>query len=274
MEQGSQCRWARISEPSQGAEVWEVTRPPKPYFSIVVADGSEATTGRAVLTFGTWHAAAPHRTVARMSGLLAPAALGAFLAAAVTMVALHVVPSTANPVAEGTSAYALGPTAPGYQLQAVASGLGGLLLAGAMADRQLALPAIVCLVAYGLTRIAIVAYPTDARGAPMTPTGRNHAILAAIAFLGVAIAAPLSTPSLLDATAATAEIARPSRAVLEPLAWLVLLTSLASFGVAATPRTVPFYGVAQRVFHASAFAWLILASVLLAFGGSATGPRI
>lgn len=209
-----------------------------------------------------------------MSELLAAAALGAFVAAAIAMVGLHVIPSTADPVAEGTSAYALGPTARGYQLQAAVSGLGGLLLAAAMADRQVPLPGIVCLVAYGLARIAIVAYPTNARGAPLTPTGRNHAILATIAFLGVAIAAPVATPSLVDATSNIAEVGRLSDAVLEPLAWLVLTTSLASFGVAALPRVVRFYGVAQRVFHATAFAWFILASALLAFGGPASGAAI
>ena len=190
-----------------------------------------------------------------MTETLGWAALASFLVATATMVALHVVPSGANPVTEGVSAYALGPTRRGYQIQAIASGVGALLLVGSLVQRTPTLVAVGCLVAYGLARIAIVAFPTDQRGAPMTATGRNHAILAAIAFVGVAIAAPMATIPLLG-TGSTVAV----DSVLLPLAWFVTITSLGSFAVAALPGTVRFYGIAQRAFHAAALGWFVLAA--------------
>jgi hypothetical protein len=182
------------------------------------------------------------------------AALASFLVAAATMIALHIVPSGADPVSEGVSAYALGPTARGYQLQAVASGIGALLLTGALVQRDTSPIAVGCLVAYGLARIAIAAFPTDPPGVRMTATGRNHALLAAVAFIGIAIAAPTTTLPLAD-TRSTVAVN-----VLLPLAWLVTITSLGSFAVAALPGTVRFYGIAQRAFHAMALGWFIVAA--------------
>jgi hypothetical protein len=190
-----------------------------------------------------------------LTDLLGWAALASFLVATATMVALHVVPSVADPVSEGVSAYALGPTARGYQRQAIASGVGALLLVGALVQRDTSSAAVGCLVAYGLARIAIVAFPTDPRGVPMTAMGRNHALLAAVAFLGIAVAAPMATSPLVD-TGSTV----PVDSVLIPLAWLVTITSLGSFAVAALPGTVRFYGIAQRAFHATALGWFILAA--------------
>jgi hypothetical protein len=187
------------------------------------------------------------------------AALAAFLVAAATLVALHLVPSEADPVSEGVSAYALGPTARGYHVQAVASGVGALLLVGALAQRDVSPVAVVCLVAYGLSRIAIVAFPTDPRGVPMTATGRNHALLATVTFLGAAIAAPIASFPLVDTRSGDVV-----GAVLVPLAWLVTVTSLGSFAVAALPRAVRYYGIAQRAYHATALGWFILAAVAVA----------
>jgi Protein of unknown function (DUF998) len=178
---------------------------------------------------------------------LAWLAIAGFTAAALALITLHVLPSDADPLAEGVSAYGRGPTARIYQFQVVLSGIGGLALGAALATRGASALAIVALVAYGLARIAIAAYPTDLRGTPMTATGRIHAILATMAFLAMAIAAPASggSPPLLI------------------LAAMVTITSLGSFAVAARPATVRFYGLAQRAFYVATFAWAIVASVVL-----------
>jgi len=157
------------------------------------------------------------------------------------------------------SGYALGPNKRVYQLQVVASGVGGLCLSAACVGLGASVVANLALVAYGVTRIAIAAYPTDARGAQPTPTGRNHAILAATAFLSLAVAAPFATATLPPEIAT-----HPASTLLAVLAALVTITSLGSFVVAALPRTVPYYGVAQRVCYVAGFAWAIATSAAIA----------
>lgn len=196
-----------------------------------------------------------------MVALLAGGALLSVIAATCSLVALHLLPSDVDPIADGTSAYALGRSRSLYAAQAVLSGLGALLLAAALiqwAAVPVAPVVSILLVAYGLARITIVRYPTDRRGERLTPTGRRHALLAAIAFLAVAAAAPLATTSLVEARPDVSE-------AVSGLAVVVTITCLASFGAAVHPRTMAVYGLVQRAFYAAAFAWLIAASALLAF---------
>jgi hypothetical protein len=190
--------------------------------------------------------------------LLAAAALLAVVAAGFMFGALHILPSGADPISDGVSVYALGPTGVLYAGQAVLSGLGGLLLAAAVVQRDATALAPGLLVAYGLARIAIVRFPTDRRGAAITPTGRRHALLAAIAFLAIAAAAPIASSTVVQS-------ATQARDVLFWLAALVSGSCLASFGVALWPRSRAYYGLVQRAFYVSAFTWLVAASGLLAF---------
>jgi hypothetical protein len=185
--------------------------------------------------------------------VLAVAALAFYLLAACAVLGLNLVPSDVSRIADGTSAYALGSTAPGYWLQAIASGLGGLCLGAGLAGRVSPI-AVGCLFAYGLARIAIVRYPTDPRGAPPTPSGRAHAILAAVAFVAIAVAAPLATATFAGSSAAA------TKGFVLALGALTTVTSLGSFVVAATAATAQYYGLAQRVFYAASFAWAIAMS--------------
>jgi hypothetical protein len=197
-----------------------------------------------------------------IEGLVAPLAwlsFACFVVAGLALIALHVLPSSADPVADGVSAYALGPSVRVYQANVVSSGLGGLCLAAASAGLAASPVAIVALLGYGLTRIAIAVYPTDARGAALTRTGLIHAILAAIAFLSLALAAPFATASL-SADVATGGVAT----LLAVLAAVVTLTSLGSFAVAALPKVIRFYGVAQRAFYVAGFTWALTLTASIA----------
>ena len=104
----------------------------------------------------------------------------------------------------------------------IASGAGGLLLVAALmsAGVQRPLP-LGALAAYGLARIAIAANMMDLPGEAPTAAGRNHGLLALVAFLGLAVAAiPISdslarvASSGLSGFLAAAAIAVPVTAVL------------------------------------------------------------
>ena len=194
-----------------------------------------------------------------VDALLAGAGLASFVAAAVSLVALHLLPSDVDPIADGASAYALGSTRSLYWAQAAFSGVGGLCLAGALVLGGSTVVGPRLLATDGLARIAIIGFPTDRRDEALTPTGRRHALLAAVAFLAVAAAAPLATAEL---TAARPEAA----GALAGLAAGVTITCLASFGAAVHPRTMAVYGLVQRAFYVTLFAWFIAAAALLAIG--------
>lgn len=184
-------------------------------------------------------------------------ALLCFVAATSFLVALHLLPTGADPIRHGVSEYGIGPYSPLYRAQAIASGLGALALATALVGTSAGAAPLVCLVLYGLARVLVARFPTD-RALPWTPTGRIHALLAAVAFLALAVAAPW-----LSASPFAAATWPDARDAVLGLAVGVTAASLGSFVVASLPGTVRAYGLAQRAFYALGFAWLIVVAGLL-----------
>ena len=90
------------------------------------------------------------------------------------------------------SGYALGRWGDLYRAQVIGCGIAAALIViccGILGIGSLA--GLVALVVYAVARFAIVRYPTDPPGTvTFSPTGRMHALLAAIAFLALAVAAP------------------------------------------------------------------------------------
>jgi len=184
-------------------------------------------------------------------------ALICFAFAALLLVALHLLPTGADPVRHGVSEYGIGPFASLYRAQAIASGVGAIALADALLGTSVDTGPLICLVLFGAARVLIAGFPTD-RDLPMTRTGQIHAVLAAVAFLALAVVAPWLSASPFAAAAWPA-----ARVGVLGLAVVVTATSLGSFAVASLPAAVRAYGLAQRAFYLAGFAWLIAIAMLL-----------
>jgi hypothetical protein len=182
-------------------------------------------------------------------------ALAGLVVAAALLVALHLLPTGADPVRHGVSEYGIGRYAALYRMQVVASGVGALTLVGALLGETAQAVPLAFLALYGVARVLIARFPTDL-ALPMTRSGRIHALLAAAAFLALAVAAPW-----LSASAVAAADWPEARDGVLGLAIGVTMASLGSFAVAALPWTVRVYGVAQRAFYVLGFAWLIAVAV-------------
>jgi hypothetical protein len=195
-------------------------------------------------------------TAATIHVLGASAALLA-LTAAVLVLALHMVRSDVDLLTDGVSAYALGPFGYLYRAQVVASGLAALLLTLALLESGLASGVAVALLAlFGLSRILIARYPTDPRGTTvLSPPGRLHVILASIAFVTIAVAAPTITGSLATGPG----WAGPATA-LTALGWATTIFALGTFASATTPSTQRVFGLVERGAYVAALAWLMVAA--------------
>lgn len=98
-----------------------------------------------------------------------------------------------------------------------------------------------------LARAAISWFPMDAPGTPRTATGRWHGMLAAAAFVGIALAA-------------WAGFAGPSRLLGLGMAACLILMLVLGRSSAGAPRG---FGAAERAFYLLATAWSALVATVL-----------
>lgn len=109
-------------------------------------------------------------------------------------------------------------------------------------------------------RFAIVQYPTDPRGTvTLSTTGRTHALLAAAAFLSLAVAAP--TLGLTLASSPPWDRAGP---VLAAVSVAVPVTVMATFAAGGLPSLRPLFGLAERAVYATGLSWLFVVSLGIA----------
>ena len=192
------------------------------------------------------------------AALLGGSAAVMFVLAAIAVAWLHLQPAAVDNVREGVSAYGAGAGAyaPPYRFQVIASGIGGLLLAGALALSGATVPfGLAFLAIFGAARIAIAWFPTDLEGR-VTRTGWFHVLLAAVAFISIAIAAPAISLSLARASAW-----RGLEPIMVPLAFAVTASVVATFASNSLVRTRPIFGAVERVVYVTGFAWLLVASL-------------
>src|SRR3954470_23273980 len=132
--------------------------------------------------------------------LLAALSAAAVGAGAVSLVWVDLLPTGRSAVRDAVSDHGADPRYRlFYRVLVVALGLGALLLLLALASGTgVARGGLIWLGVYSASRIAIAFFPTDLPGAPVTPVGRVHLMLAALAFAAIAFAAWDLTPSLAD----------------------------------------------------------------------------
>ncbi len=183
-------------------------------------------------------------------------------AAALIVIALHVIRTDVDPLTDGVSAFALTPVGYLYRTQVVATGGAAILLTVALVAGNLASGiGVAALVLFGASRILIARYPTDPRGTTrFTTSGRAHLLLATTTFVTIAIAAP----SISGAMTASPDWRGPT-GLLTALGWAATILSLATFAAGATPTTRRVFGLVERGAYAAMLAWLAVAAA--AIGG-------
>ncbi len=193
--------------------------------------------------------------------LLGLVAAGSTAGAAILVVWLHFLPTGVDAMREGVSGYALGRWGGLYRAQVIGCGVAAVLIVvccGILGIGSLA--GLAALVVYAAARFAIVRYPTDPPGTvALSPTGRTHALLAAAAFLALAVAAP--TLGLTFAASPRWDWTEP---VLVALSVAVPVTVMATFAAGGLPPLRPLFGLIERMVYATGLACLFLVSLGLA----------
>jgi hypothetical protein len=199
-------------------------------------------------------AAHPDTTAA----VLAAVAAAAFAAAAVTLVWVDLLKTGHRPERDAVSDYGASQYRWFYSTIVISLGLGALLLLLALAHgTDVAAAGLIWLGVYAVTRIAIAWFPHDLEGAPVTPVGRVHLVLAAAAFAAVAFAAVDLAPALGDEPGWDR-----SDGLIGALRWAVVATAVATLiaRVALPVRKVAF-GLVERLLYAASIAFLIVVAV-------------
>jgi hypothetical protein len=193
------------------------------------------------------------------------ATLGILVAVAATccagcLIYVHTLPTGYQPLRDAVSDYGVGRYRFWYRGAAVALGVASILLAVALARAVDPAPmgVIVALVAFGLARLAIVAFPTDLDRRRRTTSGRVHVLLAAIAFASIAVAAP-KLYAAVDGLHAWA----PDDGALRALAWAIIGAAGATL-VALGPTLRPYFGLVERLLYAAIITWFLVVAVHLA----------
>jgi hypothetical protein len=181
---------------------------------------------------------------------------------AVTLIALHLLPTGYNPVRDAVSDYGEGPYRGWFWLQAVAGGVGCLALAIALAQLRLFTPtqAVVALIAAAAARFLIPFFATDQQGNRFqTIHGTIHMILAVISFGGLVWAATGLWSTLRHYPAW-----HGAEGALTIIPWIMLGSVIAVVLAIRGPRLKPFFGIFERLFYLSSITWVLIVAIDLA----------
>jgi hypothetical protein len=191
--------------------------------------------------------------VARASGSVALAAV--FIALAALVVA-HVRERSLvwwrNPVSQ----YGISPSAVFYRIQTLSMAVAALALVvglhsglrrGGVGEVE------VLLIVFALARGLISWFPMDVPGGDRTATGRNHGVLAIVAFVSLGLAA--NSLSRVVSGLTTAQWWSDASHVLSIVLAVALLAMLLARRV---PLLHHYFGLVERTFYLAAIAWLVV----------------
>jgi len=117
----------------------------------------------------------------------------------ISLVTLHLLPTGYRPIADPVSNYAVSHYGFLYTSQTICSAVCGICLINLLLNSPVRVPisAITALGVYSASRLVIFAFPTDIKP-PRTARGTVHVILAVLTFAGIAVAAGVATPHLIN----------------------------------------------------------------------------
>jgi Protein of unknown function (DUF998) len=175
--------------------------------------------------------------------VLAVLSLVALALGAGAVVRLHFSGTGLSPVRDAVSDYGTTESHLLYRVQVVAFGVSALLLMAALADDDgIARAGLVWLSIYGAARIAIAWFMIDRDLSKPTTEGRVHALLAAVAFTAIAVAATMIGADLGDGFHA--------------LGWVVAGTAIATAVFRVLPPLRPWFGLVERLLYVATAAWI------------------
>lgn len=173
------------------------------------------------------------------------------------LVALHVLPTGLSPIDNPVSQYGIGEYRAGYRVQTLAYALTGVGAAIGLSGLPGSAGLVVVLCAiFAVTRAAISWFPMDTPGGERTGTGAAHRVLAAVAFIGLAIAAQRLS-NMLNQVHAHHAFAAVSGVLAAAMVLCLLGMIVAARGGGA------FVGLLERGWYLCATGWLALVAVLL-----------
>src|SRR3954452_23453904 len=176
--------------------------------------------------------------------LAAGIAVGAAVVDLLVLGLLHVVSTEVDAVARAVSEYALGDFSWLATMRTVAQALGPIALAVALRRERLG---ALLLLLFGLLKLAMLLFPVDALGAPVTSAGQMHNLLGNLTFFLFPAAALILFRSLRR---------RGSRSA--PL--IAVALAITTAGVLAA-NAVGVFGLAQRAYLSLCAVWLLLAAL-------------
>jgi hypothetical protein len=157
---------------------------------------------------------------------------------------LHLASTGLSPVRDAVSDYGTTDEHMLYRVQVVAFGASALLLMAALADEDgVRRSGLVWLTIYGAARIAIAWFMIDRDLTKPTTEGRVHALLAALAFTAIAVAATTIGGDLGDS--------------FHVLGWIVAGAAIATAVFRAVPQLRPWFGLVERLLYAATAVWIV-----------------
>ena len=196
--------------------------------------------------------------VVDLIGVLAAVAT---LACGAALVYVHTRPTGYDPVRDAVSDYGVGRYRAWYRAAAVTLGSAAILLAVAIAVTVRPEPVvpIVLLVVFGIARIAVVRFPVDLDRRPPSRSGQIHRLLAAVAFVAIAVVAAELPVSVFTDPAWTG-VENALRAV----GWLVVAAAMAAGLGLRLASLRPFFGLLERLLYVAMLTWFMTVSLHIA----------
>lgn len=194
--------------------------------------------------------------------ILAIGAATCAIAAFLVLVRVHLLPGGRAWPPAALSDLGTGPHHGYYRAMAVLLGTGAALLLTAL-DRgtEAAHPGLAFLGAYAAARLAIAFVMSDPPGAEVTPRGRAHVVLGAIAFTAIAFGAADVTDAIEDTPGWSDGAGAVLRAASDAIGVTAVLALAAFMIPAGRERAFP---LAERLLHVATIAWFAVAGVHLA----------
>jgi hypothetical protein len=183
--------------------------------------------------------------------MLAGLSIAALALGVAAIVRLHLAGTGLDPVRDAVSDYGTTSSHRLYRFQVVAFGAAALLLMAALAgDDRVGASGLAWLAVYGAARISIAWFMIDRDPRRQTTEGRIHALLAALAFTSIAVAATTIGHDLGDA--------------LYALGWVVAGAAVATAAFRVVPALRPWFGLVERLLYVATVVWLVAAAIALA----------
>jgi hypothetical protein len=193
---------------------------------------------------------------------LAIGAAASAIAALLVLVRLHLLPGGRELPLASVSEHGSGPHHRYYRALVLLLGLAAALLVVALArGSEAGDRALFFLGAFAAARLAIAFVMSDPAGAPVTPRGRVHVLLGAIAFTAIAFGAADVTNAIEDTPGWSDGAGSVLRAASDAVGVTVVLALAAYLVPQARERA---FGIAERLLYVAIAAWLLVASIHLA----------